>query len=411
MSVDTKRDFHLSMKQGRSLFIYFLIVLVWVFPSYGKENNSCECPKLECNSCEEQTGLIFYSEKCSDGSNVRSCARPSCKLKTSLTSGCKVEKMQSLETKKTKVRQLASKMEQARGVEIGKIIFIKDIAWLEEAPGKQSQVFVGDSVHLKDLLITGKHAKVKVEFQDGNEVHIQPNSRVKIKKYDLKTRKRSSRVLLYLSKGKIRNKVKNQYKNNTSSYYRVKTNSAVIGVTGTDFVVTFKSDHKEVTKVETLKGEVKLANLESSQSIDVSKGERASYVVVAGSSDVFSDKEVDEFVVRGYMTPVHKMTAAEIRRLDWVTEVTNKRSQVANTKSKKKMKSVCQSPQGELNQCYWICQNNPKGEKHCRTDLPQVNCFRRRCNANGVWADEARLPASFHNQCFPAKVRVGTCDY
>ena len=411
MGLAVTGDFYFfAKKRGGSLVICFVMVLLWVSSSHGKVGASCECPKLECNSCQEQTGLTFYSEKCGDGSRVRSCARPSCEWRASLTAGCKTAKRQTPKAERIKIRQPAGQ-QQVRGPEIGKATLVKGTAWLEELSGKRDQVFVGDSVSLKDLLITGKSAEVKVEFQDGNEIHIQPGSRVKIKEYDLKTkRRRGRRVLLYLIKGQVRNKVKNKYNNKVSSSYRVKTRSAVVGVRGTDFVVTFKVGHKERTKVETLSGEVKLANLNFSQSVNLPKGTMASYVVEPNSSDVFSDKEISEFVDRGYMTPVHKMTTTEIEHLDWETEVTNRKRQLSRTKSKK-TKPVCQSPQAELNQCYWTCRNNPKGEKRCRTDLPQVSCLRRRCNANGIWADKARRPASFHDQCPPVGTRVGPCDY
>ena len=371
----------------------------------------CECPKLDCDACENQTGLTFYSEKCGDGSRVRSCARPSCEMKSPVPDGCeKAAKNEAKEMDKASKREPASAKPVSRGPEIGKAILIKGTVWLEELSGKRHRIGNGDGVHLKDLLITETKAEIKVEFQDGNELHVQPNSKVKMVEYDMDVGKVDRKTLLNLIKGKVRNKVKNKYQGTDTSYYKVKTRSAVAGVRGTDFVVSFEIGHKEITKVETLTGAVELANPDQSQKVEVPKGTYASYVVEANSSDVFSDEEISEFVARGYLTPVHNMTAAEIANLDWETEVSNQaRRQTASTK--KASKYVCKSPQAEMNQCFWACQNNPKGEKNCRTDLPQVNCVRKRCNANGDWADESRLPASFHDQCGATGVRVAPCDY
>jgi hypothetical protein len=123
---------------------------------------------------------------------------------------------------------------------------------------------------------------------------------------------------------------------------------------------------------------------------------------------VFSDQEVKEFVAKGYMTPVYSLTASEIKELQELTEVANGDPRVV---AKAVSKPVCAEPKADLNQCMWTCVNNPKGEKRCRTDLPQVNCVRKKCDGNGNWSDESRLPASFHDMCQPAGYHVGSCDY
>ena len=113
------------------------------------------------------------------------------------------------------------------------------------------------------------------------------------------------------------------------------------------------------------------------------------------------------------MTPVYKMTANEIKKLNWDTKVDyDEKVNRALAKSKSSDGHICSAPKGRLNQCLWQCRNNPDGEKKCRTDLPQVNCVRQRCNANGDWADDTRLPASYFDMCKPSgEVKVGPCDY
>lgn len=390
--------------------VILLLLCALGFSVRAEVGDPCDCPKLECSSCEEQTGLTFYSEKCGDGSRVRSCARPSCDEKNPRPPGCASAKKVTPPAASEAERVPASTKEVSRGPEIGKSVLIKGSVWLEWPSGQRESLAEGARVHLQDILITDTAAEAKVEFQDGNEIHVQPNSKVKMVEYDLNAGKMNRRALLDLIKGKVRSKVVNKYKGSETSYYKVKTRSAVAGVRGTDFVVSFEVNHKQVTKVETLSGAVQLGSSDASQTVEVPKGNYASYVVEANSSEVFSDEEISDFVARGYLTPVHTMTTAEIEKLDWETEVSNKARQVASTKSKP-TKWVCQSPQAELNQCLWVCQNNPKGEKRCRTDLPQVNCLRRKCDANGNWSDESRLPASFHEQCQPTGVKVGPCDY
>lgn len=404
---------------SRLLPSYFLVLAaILVFgvcvPSYASSGDPCDCPKLDCNSCENQTGLTFYSEKCGNN-RVRSCSRPSCQLKDPIPPGCEVSQKKGAsevpDGDRTPASAAAANESLPRGGEIGKVMWSKGESWLVEPSGKQHSVRVGISVHTKDKVKTEAQAEIRIEFQDANELHIQPQSEVLMSEYESDS-KLDRRALLDLIKGKVRSKVKQKYKGDTSSYFKVRTKSAVAGVRGTDFVVSFNIGHKEITKVETLTGSVVLANADQSQSLDVSKGTYASYVVEANSSEVFSDKEINEFVARGYMTPVHKMSAKEIEQLDWESSVGEKpKGKTVSMQEKGASKSVCQSPQAEMDQCYWVCENNPKGEKNCRTDLPQVNCLRRRCDANGKWADETRLPANFHEQCQAKGVRVGPCDY
>jgi len=66
---------------------------------------------------------------------------------------------------------------------------------------------------------------------------------------------------------------------------------------------------------------------------------------------------------------------------------------------------------GKFNQCSWSCKNNPKGEKSCRTDLPEVSCVRQRCNAAGDWTDMNRMPSSYGSECPSSGFKVKACDY
>ncbi len=77
----------------------------------------------------------------------------------------------------------------------------------------------------------------------------------------------------------------------------------------------------------------------------------------------------------------------------------------------KKPGEICEAPFAKFNQCAWFCLNNPKKAKTCKTDLTQVQCVRRRCNANGVWSEETRVPASQKFYCDDPKVSLRACDY
>lgn len=409
-----------AMSNFRTLCLLSFVAMSF-FPLSARSGpaDPCDCPKLDCDSCEDQMGLTFYSEKCGEN-RVRSCSRPSCKLKDPLPSGCEFkqkstpsasqEVKSSYGGKENPDEKASRSIASQRGEKVGSVSWSKGSSWLLEPSGIKHEIRVGEQVHLKDKVKTDRDGELKIVFQDSNELHVQVESEILMSEYESNA-KLNRRALLDLIKGKVRSKVKQKYKGDTSSYYKVRTKSAVAGVRGTDFVVSFNFGDKEITKIETLKGAVVLANSDESESMEVPKGTSASYVVEASNSEVFSKEEISEFVARGYMTPLHHMTAEEIEKLNWSTEVGEKSAREVASSNRKKSNGVCQSPQASINDCYWACENNPKGEKICRTDLPQVNCIRKRCNANGDWAEETRLPASFQNQCHAEGVRVGSCDY
>ena len=179
------------------------------------------------------------------------------------------------------------------------------------------------------------------------------------------------------------------------------------------------------SKIETVEGNVELSDLSHKSKIFVAKNQAASYVTDKGG--LFSNAEKADFIAKGYLTPVYQMNDEEIAKLNRETDfdlksaLNNRREVGPEGEATKNLTlggtvetanlTICTLPSAELNQCSWICENNPAGEKTCRTDLPKVSCTRRICNANGKWSSPTRLPASFHDSCKADKPLVGPCDY
>jgi hypothetical protein len=206
--------------------------------------------------------------------------------------------------------------------------------------------------------------------------------------------------------------VKQSY--NGENYYEVKTKTAVAGVRGTDFVVSYSEDEKVEAKVETISGKVELSDVKKKKKIHVPASTYASFVVEKVESGIFSEKDISNFVAKGYLTPVFKMTQEELQRLEVNTNFIQEDATVdlaSKDAVKEDGKAICATPKGDFNQCLWTCENNPAKEKRCRTDLPNVNCVRKRCNANGRWAEETRLPAAYYDMCDGSRATVKQCDY
>lgn len=180
---------------------------------------------------------------------------------------------------------------------------------------------------------------------------------------------------------------------------------------------------KGSVKVMVLEGRVQFRGLENEEFVPLNKEDSISFVGdreggKPGAPFVFDTLLQGKRVARGHLTNKTKIVLK--RKEDWwnrleeikkklVTELAKKNIQ------RKKMGFICQKPEAKLNQCAWICKNNPKHEKkNClvQNKLDQnknTQCVRYRCDANGNWSDEFVLEAS-QSVC-KAQPVVSNCDY
>jgi hypothetical protein len=308
------------------------------------------------------------------------------------------------------IASIPEKLIPAKSPKVGVVEKLVGRAWLVKADAQTEPLSEGAIVSEKDIIETAPDGRLEIRFDDGNFVLLGGGSRIDLKKVELSDKPEKSKTTLELLKGKVRSRVTKT--DLSTSHFQVKTRSAVAGVRGTDFVVSLeeRSDTDElITRVETLTGQVELISADNSDKALISASEAASYVIQGFSART----EIDGLAMKGRMTPVTKLSPAEIAAIDG--DLSTEPKFVAEKRSisseKQDVKSTCESPRADFNQCSWTCVNNPKGEKTCRTDLPTVQCVRKLCKANGKWSDQLRLPASFGLSCDPDKVVVAPCDY
>ncbi|MBK9039690.1 MAG: hypothetical protein IPL83_11090 [Bdellovibrionales bacterium] len=107
-------------------------------------------------------------------------------MKDPIPSGCEISQKKGTsevpEGKRTPASAAANEA-LPRGGEIGKVMWSKGDSWLVEPSGKQHAARVGISVHTKDTVKTEAQAEIRIEFQDANELHIQPQSEVLMSEY------------------------------------------------------------------------------------------------------------------------------------------------------------------------------------------------------------------------------------
>jgi len=402
-----------TVKKQRLLsyfFSFFLLVNSWTLSFAAGD---CDCEVITCGPCEIEVDIKFYTLKCNDGNRVKSCKKPICnpidKKECKLIAPGPTVPASNPKKNETTNAEIEEIQKQ-----VGVMVVAQGTA-LVVRNSKTLPAKIGFKVFIKDYIETGSDGKIKVKFVDDNIINVAPNSKITIEKMSFDPSKGTNRTMLNLIYGKIRSTVKHSY--NGENYYSVKTPTAVVGVRGTDFVTSFfknEQEQKVETKVETISGLVELNDGNKKQMVKVAAGTYASFVVAKKEASVFNENDISSFVAQGYLTPVFRLTAEELKLLEVTTnfnQLDSGADKVALAKNDHEGTDICKNPGGDFNQCVWKCENNPDGEKKCRTDLPSVNCVRKRCNANGKWAEDTRLPASFHDLCDPSKATVKSCDY
>lgn len=365
---------------------------------------SCECPKLACDPCSAEKGITFFSDRCGKGgAKVKSCARPTCVPIDVATRECPVPPRadsgprEPVIVKDTVAKDNVELANEAPAA--GRVKVIQGSVAITRADGKKEVVTQSADIREGDTVESGKGGGAVIDFRGGNKVHVQAETAMQVKEYRDVEVAANRKALLNLIKGKIRNQVEQKY-NGKTSYFKIQTKGAVAGVRGTDFVIAHTESGQLETRVETLGGKVWLSDDEGNVTREIKRGEGAVYTAEMSGPE-------DEFIHRGTVSEVYKIAPDRLAALDRDT-----RLDVARNVASQADAEICTKPSAKFNQCAWKCDGNPAGEKTCRTDLPQVRCVRSRCNANGVWAEEMRQPASAGQASCPAQgAKVKDCDY
>jgi len=379
---------------------------------------NCNCENVSCEVCEREDGIEFYTAKCGvDGSKVKSCQRPKCVPVENQAKCLALFQKPALPAigavaPRTEVSQEFAPMLKSVAAPLssshvaGQITLISGAVRLFRASGgvevahENSRVFVGDRFE------TLGDARVRILLRDQSEVTLAPHSALKFTRVEIDASGENRRVLLDLEHGKVRNHVFKILASGSS--YQVRTANIIASVHGTDFLTAFEVDPTAWTsQVDTFDGVVRLERVMSpnhqesfvDQFVDIAAGNSGTFRAPIRGSDE-NENEYVEALIQSPLPIAAKVNAGEMlaRRIDvsFVVDGANPKplSPPRQPASVKTPELICGAPSGAFNQCSFTCEGNPKSEKTCRTDLKGVTCVRRICNANGVWADETRMPAA-----------------
>lgn len=182
-----------------------------------------------------------------------------------------------------------------------------------------------------------------------------------------------------------------------------------------DFI--FQMDPQQAqAEVMVLAGGLTFQPLNSEASAEVKAMERVKFV------GVIEDREIAyDILLRGRKIPRGELEAVrpftkdearpflEERKVELRAQEVRRKEIERQREEDAKVNRICERPKGRLFECAWTCEGAPKGSTRCPVDRPGVSCVRRRCNANGEWAEATPLkPAEARNFCQKIQ-QVGPC--
>jgi len=188
-----------------------------------------------------------------------------------------------------------------------------------------------------------------------------------------------------------------------------------------DFIFTY-DPKKAWADAKVIAGQMEFSALNGEDAALVTAGQKVSFQGVKEGDEIVYD-----VLLKGKKIPRGKLGLVEAMSEEdkkiFLPPVVKKASTPKKKKSEKEREpqqpdspkdpgDICQSPNAKFNQCAWVCEGNPKGEKKvCRLEKPEVSCVRKRCNANGEWAESTPLSKEKAAGMCGAKPLVKACDY
>jgi hypothetical protein len=189
---------------------------------------------------------------------------------------------------------------------------------------------------------------------------------------------------------------------------RVTTAVSSTSINRGDFIFSYDPKMPKVS-LEVVQGEIEFKGLENEVSIPLKTGEKAEFQGEFDSGAVAYDVLLrGRKVAKGQLSPKAEISKSRLAQL-LLDEEKFKRKQAQKIKAKSRARDqICDEPWGRLNECSYQCLGNPKKEKVCNLENG-AQCLRRRCNANGQWADPQFLGQA-EASC-SVKDIVKPCDY
>ncbi|WP_374028763.1 hypothetical protein [Bdellovibrio bacteriovorus] len=284
--------------------------------------------------------------------------------------------------------------------------------WVTGKDGKRLQVRNKQILREKALLETSLSGQVKVQLDENRMVTLMGDSVLSI---PIISWEEGDAPVLILKSGEMQWTQRGKEK----PRYNIALRSDLfefIAPPG-DFIFSIYPT-KAFAGVKVLEGTIEFSALNGEESVTVKTGQQAGFQGVLEGGEISYDVLLKgKKIPKGQLTSVTSLDAKELSRA--ADEEKKRRQDIAKKQARareaiakaKREGVICSAPPAKFNECAWICLNNPKSEKKaCAVDAG-ASCVRRRCNANGEWAEETVLSAEKSSTSCRPQPRVAPCDY
>lgn len=153
------------------------------------------------------------------------------------------------------------------------------------------------------------------------------------------------------------------------------------------------------TQLTVIEGNFVFRGLENEEGVEVKTGQTVGFKgELEGGQPVYDVLLKGRKVARGKLSNVKLVPMDEMKKLKEMPILKKPELTIKKKKIKKLPDQICEEPLGKLNQCAWHFEKS-KGPKIC---------VRKRCNANGQWAERTEVETS---HCSAKGPKVTACDY
>ena len=160
----------------------------------------------------------------------------------------------------------------------------------------------GKILHKGDIVITRQSGKAHVILISGSELFLAPSAKLEITEQLIGESKQGIKRFIFDIFGKIRLQIKKTKK----KQLRIKTQTAVIAIKGTDFIVSYENG---TTTVATIEGLVNMVSIKSRQTIDIPSGKMSS---ISLSGEIMPLSEISGEILKGVDFAGERLTESDI---------------------------------------------------------------------------------------------------
>lgn len=175
---------------------------------------------------------------------------------------------------------------------------------------------------------------------------------------------------------------------------------------------------RAIAGVKVFEGSMEFSALNAEESATVKSGQQVTFQgVLEGGEIVYDVLLQGRKIPRGRLSAVVDIDMKEIAKASEAKKLREKQMALEYKRAEaaklanRRQGAICGRPEGLLNECSWVCLNNPKKEKKVCAVKAGATCVRYRCNANGEWAEETLLDAEKGGTQCKAQPVVAPCDY